>query len=37
VYRCCAGGVFALVFWFRSLAHVVYAHVFYDVLVYWRS
>jgi hypothetical protein len=37
VYRCFAGGAFALIFWFRSLAHVVYAHVFYDVLVYWRS
>lgn len=37
VYRCLAGGVFALIFWFRSLAHVVYVHVFYDVLVYWRS
>jgi hypothetical protein len=37
VYRCLAGGAFALIFWFRSLAHVVYAHVFFDVLVYWRS
>lgn len=37
VYRCFAGVAFALIFWFRSLAHVVYAHVFYDVLVYWRS
>jgi hypothetical protein len=37
VYRCFAGAAFALVFWFRSLAHVVYAHVFYDVLVYWRG
>ena len=37
VYRCFAGGVFALIFWFRSLAHVVYAHVFFDVLVYWRT
>jgi hypothetical protein len=37
VYRCLAGGVFAMIFWYRSLAHVVYAHVFYDVLVYWRS
>jgi membrane protease YdiL (CAAX protease family) len=36
VYRSLAGGVFALIFWFRSLAHVVYAHVFYDVLVYAR-
>ena len=37
VYRCFAGAAFALIFWFRSLAHVVYAHVFYDVLVYWRG
>jgi hypothetical protein len=37
VYRACAGVVFALIFWFRSLAHVVYAHVLYDVLVYWRG
>ena len=36
VYRCFAGGAFALIFWFRSLAHAVYAHVFYDLLVYWR-
>jgi hypothetical protein len=37
VYRAFAGAAFALIFWFRSLAHVVYAHVFYDVLVYWRA
>ncbi len=37
VYRSFAGGAFALIFWFRSLAHVVYAHVLYDVLVYWRA
>ncbi len=37
VYRCFAGAAFALIFWFRSLAHVVYAHVLYDVLVYWRA
>lgn len=36
-FRCLAGLVFGLVFWFRSLAHVVYAHAIYDVLVYWRS
>ena len=36
-FRCLAGVAFALVFWFRSLAHVVYAHVFYDLLVYWRA
>ena len=37
IYRCLAGGAFALIFWYRSLAHVVYAHVLYDVLVYWRG
>lgn len=36
-FRCLAGAVFGLVFWFRSLAHAVYAHAFYDLLVYWRS
>jgi len=36
-FRCLAGVGFALVFWFRSLAHVVYAHIFYDLLVYWRG
>lgn len=36
-YRCLAGVVFGLVFWLRSLAHAVYAHAFYDLLVYWRS
>ena len=28
-----AGAVFALIFWVRSLAHAVYAHVLYDVWV----
>ncbi|MEO8698642.1 MAG: CPBP family glutamic-type intramembrane protease [Kofleriaceae bacterium] len=36
-FRCLAGLVFGLVFWFRSLAHAVYAHAFYDMLVYWRG
>ena len=36
-FRCLAGIVFGLVFWFRSLAHAVYAHAFYDMLVYWRG
>ena len=36
-FRCLAGIVFGLVFWFRSLAHAVYAHAFYDMLVYWRA
>ena len=33
VLRVCA---FGLVFYFRSLAHAVYAHTLYDLLVYWR-
>ncbi len=32
-FRTVAGCVFGAVFWFRSLAHAVYAHVFYDVIV----
>jgi hypothetical protein len=32
-FRAVAGAVFGAIFWFRSLAHVVYAHVFYDLLV----
>jgi membrane protease YdiL (CAAX protease family) len=36
-FRCLAGLIFGLVFYFRSLAHAVYAHTFYDLLVYWRS
>ena len=36
-FRCLAGLVFGLVFYFRSLAHAVYAHTFYDLLVYWRA
>lgn len=32
-YRALAGGIFAAIFWFRSLAHAVYAHVLYDVWV----
>jgi hypothetical protein len=35
-FRCLAGVVFGLIFWFRSLAHAVYAHTFYDLLVYSR-
>jgi hypothetical protein len=31
--RCAAGVAFALVAWFRSLAHAVYAHVVYDLLL----
>lgn len=36
-FRVLAGAIFGLVFWFRSLAHAVYAHALYDVLVYWRT
>ncbi len=36
-FRCLAGLVFGVVFYFRSLAHAVYAHTFYDLLVYWRA
>jgi hypothetical protein len=32
-FRTLAGIAFGAIFWFRSLAHVVYAHVLYDVLV----
>jgi len=32
-----AGAAFGLIFWFRSLAHAVYAHAIYDLLVYWRA
>jgi len=31
-FRAFAGVVFCVVFWFRSLAHAVYAHVIYDVI-----
>lgn len=32
-FRCVAGAAFGLIFWFRSLAHAVYAHVLYDIVV----
>jgi hypothetical protein len=35
-FRALAGVAFGLIFWFRSLAHAVYAHAIYDLLVYWR-
>jgi hypothetical protein len=35
-FRILAGVAFGLIFWFRSLAHAVYAHAIYDLLVYWR-
>ena len=33
VYRLLAGGVFAAIFYYRSLAHAVYTHTLYDVYV----
>lgn len=32
-FRTLAGAAFAAIFWYRSLAHAVYAHVLYDVVV----
>lgn len=32
-FRALAGAAFALIFWFRSLAHAVWAHALYDVYV----
>jgi hypothetical protein len=32
-FRAVAGAAFAAIFWFRSLAHAVYAHVLYDIVV----
>src|SRR5262249_13360795 len=32
-FRSLAGLAFACIFWFRSLAHAVYAHVLYDLVV----
>lgn len=32
-FRALAGAAFAAIYWLRSLAHAVYAHVLYDVLV----
>ncbi|HUJ58427.1 MAG TPA: CPBP family glutamic-type intramembrane protease [Kofleriaceae bacterium] len=34
-FRALAGAAFAAIFWFRSLAHAVYAHVLYDLVVAW--
>ena len=34
-FRTLAGLAFAAIFWFRSLAHAVYAHVLYDLVVAW--
>lgn len=32
-FRALAGAAFAAIFWFRSFAHAVYAHVLYDIVV----
>ena len=32
-FRTLAGAAFGAIFWFRSLAHAVYAHVLYDLVV----
>jgi len=32
-FRAVAGAAFAAIFWYRSLAHAVYAHVLYDLVV----
>jgi hypothetical protein len=32
-FRVLAGAAFGAIFWFRSLAHAVYAHVLYDLIV----
>jgi membrane protease YdiL (CAAX protease family) len=32
-FRALAGAAFGAIFWFRSLAHAVYAHVLYDLVV----
>ena len=36
-FRLLAGAALGAIFWFRSLAHAVYAHAIYDLLVYWRG
>jgi hypothetical protein len=36
-FRVLAGAAFGAIFWFRSLAHAVYAHAIYDLIVYWRT
>jgi hypothetical protein len=35
VYRSLAGVVFAVIYWYRSLGHAVYAHTLYDLSVAW--
>ena len=33
VFRALAGAAFGVIFWYRSLAHAVYTHAFYDLYV----
>jgi len=35
VYRTLAGLAFAMIYWYRSLGHAVYAHVIYDLALAW--
>jgi hypothetical protein len=35
LYRSLAGAVFAVIYWYRSLGHAVYAHTLYDLSVAW--
>ena len=34
-FRALAGAAFGAIFWYRSFAHAVYAHVLYDLVVAW--
>lgn len=35
LFRTLAGMAFGAIFWFRSLAHAVYAHALYDLIIAW--
>ncbi len=35
VFRSLAGVAFAMIYWYRSLGHAVYAHVMYDLALAW--
>ena len=35
VFRSLAGVAFAMIYWYRSLGHAVYAHVIYDLALAW--
>lgn len=36
-YRTLAGAAFGAIFWYRSLAHAVYAHALYDLVVFFAG